>query len=589
MFKGKIGRVIKKDINMNNKVIIFTVFMCVLTIGLYYSYALFQMNVIKNDIVKIETGTLNVVLTSNDLVNNKTIMIPGSGSVTVNLKITNKTIINAKYVLYTNDAINGIVFSSPTNFDDYDYYFEGVLLGNDSADYVLTIRNINESNVTINFDILAGLDSYGVEVENDSNVIPLSPSYIMVGTDGNSTTSFLGGPITKTSIENITFVNNNVVPSDAIGSFDVSEDKNKSVMAWYKNGSSGMYQIYIGGSNGGVLSNPDSSNLFSYLDNLTTIDFINFRVTEATTNMYGMFQGATKITNMDLSEWNTSGLTDLRNTFRTMTSLESLNLANWDVSNVENMYGLFHSAINLTNLDLTGWVSSSKLINTANMFAVNAKITTLNLAGWDISSVTSMSYMFHGMNSLKNLDLTGWEPSSELTNISYMFYRVSSIENLDLSGWNTSGITNLSSAFRGMTALKTLNLADWNVSNVTTMFDLFCENVNLTNLILTGWKSSSKLTDMNGMFNGASKLTSINLTGWDTSGVTNMRYTFAGTNLLTSLDISSFVFTSLTIYSDMFIGSNANLKVYVKDTTAYNIIKPILINTTQQSLLTIKS
>ena len=66
------------------------------------------------------------------------------------------------------------------------------------------------------------------------------------------------------SITSVDILTNKNVPTDAVESWDVSEAKDGSVMAWVVNDSSnsGKYKLYIGGD-GGVAANEDSSELFA--------------------------------------------------------------------------------------------------------------------------------------------------------------------------------------------------------------------------------------------------------------------------------------------------------------------------------------
>ena len=79
----------------------------------------------------------------------------------------------------------------------------------------------------------------------------------------NADTTFLGGTLKRNKIETITMMNTKTVPSNAIGSWDVSEKQNGSIKAWYTDtNNNGLYELYIG-QDGGVRANPNSSNLFN--------------------------------------------------------------------------------------------------------------------------------------------------------------------------------------------------------------------------------------------------------------------------------------------------------------------------------------
>ena len=73
----------------------------------------------------------------------------------------------------------------------------------------------------------------------------------------------------------------------------------------------------------------------------------------------------------------------------------------------------------------------------------NSNILKINLKG--INSVTDMSYMFYGCESLSSLpDISKWN-TNNVTNMRSMFYRCRSLSSLsDISKWNTNNATNMS-------------------------------------------------------------------------------------------------------------------------------------------------
>ena len=99
--------------------------------------------------------------------------------------------------------------------------------------------------------------------------------------------SFFGTDILRTDIENIHIESRVAVPSDAIGSFDLSEKKNGSVMSWYTDrDQNGKYEVVIA-QEGGVVANPDSSYLFC---NIQSVDGFENLYTSNVTDMSSMFE-----------------------------------------------------------------------------------------------------------------------------------------------------------------------------------------------------------------------------------------------------------------------------------------------------------
>ena len=226
-----------------------------------------------------------------------------------------------------------------------------------------------------------------------------------------------------------------------------------------------------------------------------------------------------------------------------------LDLSNFDTSNVTDMNGMFEGMSNLTTLDLSNF-DTSKVTNMSSMFHGMRNLTTLNLSNFDTSKVTNMEYMFLGMTNLTSLDLSSFN-TSQVTNMYLMFNDMSNLTTLDLSNFDTSKVTDMSEMFSGMSNLTSLNLSSFNTSKVMYMEGMFLGMTNLTSLDLSNF-DTSKVTDMSEMFSGMSNLTSLNLSNFDTSQVTDMRYMFSGMSNLTTLNISNFNTSKVTDMSYMF-------------------------------------
>ena len=121
-----------------------------------------------------------------------------------------------------------------------------------------------------------------------------------------------------------------------------------------------------------------------------------------------------RISEIDLSNYDTSEITDMSSMFSDCTSLVSLDLGGFDTSRVTDMNCMFFDCTSLVSLDLSGFDT-------------------------DTSQVTDMNCMFDGCGSLKSLDLSGFD-TSRVTDMINMFYGCSSLNSLDLSGFDTSRV-----------------------------------------------------------------------------------------------------------------------------------------------------
>ena len=412
-----------------------------------------------------------------------------------------------------------------------------------SIDAVLkTIENTNSSNEAIIFtingiepgDTLKAKESktFTVDVEYNSEVesqpenltsnLEVTLNYVQAGTtdtgevlptETNLMRSYSDGSQVdyhndayREKITSIEFLNNKNIPSDAVQSWDVSERQDGSVMAWIINDqeNEGFYKLYIGGD-GGVVANPNSSNLFALFRQAKIID----------------------LTNLD-----TSHVTNMQNMFLGCTNLNQLNISNFNTSNVTNMKSMFNSCPNLTELNLSSF-NTSNVIDMSEMFSGDNNLRNINFGQkFDTSNVTDMSIMFNACTSLESLDVSKFN-TSRVTNMLRMFNECTNLESLDVSNFDTSKVTNMRYMFRSCSSLTTLNLSNFNTINVTNTSAMFA-NTKFTSLDLSSFDTSN-VTDMGWMFSGASNLQTIYVgSKWSTDGTdTYLMFDGCGTDHVT--------------------------------------------------------
>ena len=218
------------------------------------------------------------------------------------------------------------------------------------------------------------------------------------------------------------------------------------------------------------------------------------------TKMFLSNFGEQKIKNildLDLSNFDTSKVTNMNTMFYGISGLTSLNLSNFNTSQVTSMANMFADMSNLTTLNLSSF-DTSKVTSMANMFADMRNLTTLDLSSFDTSKVTTMQYMFYGMFNLTTLDLSNFD-TSKVTDMQYMFDGMPNLTTLNLSSFNTSKVKYMNYMFNGMRNLTFLNLSNFDTSKVTNMYAMFCNMSSLTTLDLSNF-DTSQVTDMSYMF-----------------------------------------------------------------------------------------
>ena len=321
----------------------------------------------------------------------------------------------------------------------------------------------------------------------------------------------------------------------------------------------------------------DASRMFYNFLSLRTIDFGNFTINETTTdisylfaacnsleavdvsdwntslvtNMSCTFAGCSSLTSLDVANWNTDNVTDMSSLFDECTSLTSLDVANWNTTNVANMSRMFDHCSSLISLDLTNW-NTTNVANMQGMFADCSSLETLQIDTWNTENVTNMSDLFAGCKTLKTLDIAGWN-TAKVTDMYRMFYQCSSLSKLDLSNWKTGSATRMGYMFGSCSSLGVLDIADWYVANVTDMGYMFAYCSSLESLDVADWNTSS-VNAMRGMFIGCSSLTSLNAANWQIEQVMDMGHMFANCSSLATLDISQWSFND---------NSNASTTMFV--------------------------
>ena len=283
--------------------------------------------------------------------------------------------------------------------------------------------------------------------------------------------------------------------------------------------------------------------------------------------LHDYIQTLRNVLDIDLSNFDTSQVTDMDEMFYQMYNLTSLNLSNFDTSKVTNMSSMFCGMSRLTSLDLSSF-DTSKVTNMDHMFSNTYNLTTLDLSNFNTSKVTDMQWMFNGMDNLTTLNLSNFD-TSKVTNMSSMFYGMSRLTTLNLSNFDTSKVTDMNNMFRNMSSITSLDLSHFDTSKVTDMNSMFSGMSSLTALNLSSF-DTSKVTKMYMMFYNMHNLTTLDISNFDTSKVTAMYMMFYNMHNLTTLDISNFDTSNVIYMSNIFSTdssqSNDKLeKIYVNN------------------------
>ena len=347
----------------------------------------------------------------------------------------------------------------------------------------------------------------------------------------SSSSTFLNTEVLRNQIESITIEKNNIVPNDAKYSKDISSKQDGSVMLWYTDkDNNSLYEVSIGSENGSLEANTNGSGMFSYLDNVDTLDLTGLDTSNMTSMTYmfynsnslksinlsnfntskllyanNMFNGCTSLESLDLSNFNTSKVTNFSNMFRDCQKMKEINLSNFDTLSATTFANLFHNCSSLTTLDLSSF-NTNKVTYMGSMFYNCSSLTSLDLSNFNTSNVINMGYgMFYNCKSLKELDLSNFD-TKKVIDFSDMFNGCSSLENIELSSFDTTNATNMANMFYNCKSLKQLDLSSFNTSKVTNMSKMFLQNNEINTIYVSEKWNTSNVTSSSLMFHSCTSL-----------------------------------------------------------------------------------
>ena len=156
----------------------------------------------------------------------------------------------------------------------------------------------------------------------------------------------------------------------------------------------------------------------------------------------------------------------------------------WKTNNINSTQCLFYECRDITEIDLSNF-DSSNVAKMDNMFYDCPKLQSINFGDFNTSNVIKMFSMFEGCASLTSLNLSSFN-TSKVESMDYMFYNCSSLISLDLSSFNTLKTKNFAGMFQYCSSLKSLDISNFYISesaDITEMLDkcLHLEYINLEN------------------------------------------------------------------------------------------------------------
>ena len=276
-------------------IILFIIVIAISVVKIYQTFAT-SSTIVETD------NVYDITLTDTSTVN-----IPAKTSKIVYYQLCNTNKGKVQYgVGYTTDNEEIVVKSYWDSIDPA----SGIIDYGENKFIKIKISNHSTEDADVILSTVLGYENGG-DLISSSNVTLIDKQvneYNYLGT-------ILQGDLTETNIETITFTNNNIVPEGVIASYNATSSGTEEIMLWYTdNDNNELYEVYIGSDNG-ITSITSGNSLFSGYTSLISLDLSNFD-TSNVTDMKNMFYDCSSLTSIDVSNFDTSSVTNMGQTFR---------------------------------------------------------------------------------------------------------------------------------------------------------------------------------------------------------------------------------------------------------------------------------
>lgn len=265
--------------------------------------------------------------------------------------------------------------------------------------------------------------------------------------------------------------------------------------------SAGVYvknnELHLYNTKGGrLIAKQDSSHLFEYTY-IDKIDANNLDVSNVTDGSY-MFYSCANSTEINVSQWNTSKIKYFDKMFSNCQSLAFLDVNNWDMISGCSLNGMF-SYSGITDIDLSKW-DTSNISNLSNLFFNCTKLKQIDLHTWNTKSVSTCYWLFRGCSSLEFINIDGWN-TCNVYDMDRMFGECSKLITIKgLNKLNTSNVQFMRLMFISDTSLKSLDLSSFDTQNCIDTSQMFRDCYNLKSIYVSDTFVMTKVYNSTQMF-----------------------------------------------------------------------------------------
>lgn len=302
-------------------------------------------------------------------------------------------------------------------------------------------------------------------------------------------------------------------------------------------------------TNWGMNAVEDISYFAEGCETLTVLDTSIWGITAALQDIDFAFYGVSKVSVIDISSWETSGIKYARFAFGGMSKLDKFLAGNNSFAALMNADGMFANDYELTKVIMG---TAGSLITASGMF--NNCI--------ELSSIT-----------INNLIGPG------TTDISYFLENCKSLSTLDISGWNPSNVVYAQGAFENMTKLATIDTpVSFSLGSATTIAEI-CKNDTLLsntsiNNIISSLDGDSLVDAYEAFYGCSSKLTTVDVSEVDFTNTLNYTRMFAYDDALSDITVDSSFGKNATAFDNVFYtASGVNTSFSVKSSDINDVLK----------------
>ena len=239
---------------------------------------------------------------------------------------------------------------------------------------------------------------------------------------------------------------------------------------------------------------------YTFTEELNTV-VIKFN--KSITSCENMFYGLANITEIDLSNFDTSKVVSMGAMFYLCSNLERIYFGNINTSSVKRINNLFSRCTKLTSIDVSNFNTSS-VTTISSMFQFCESLTSIDVSNFDTHNVEDMFDMFAYCSNLITANVSNFN-TSKVKNMQGIFYKCYKLKYLDLSSLDTSSATNAKSLFTECNSLVYIKLNSFEIKN-TTIFNYMFSNVSPNlKICIDDNTTKSQLQSINAIFDCSDK------------------------------------------------------------------------------------